>query len=525
LAAGFLKPYDLAAMCGIVACFGDCPDSLALEMMRAIRHRGPDGQGIMRIGDSLLGHVRLSILDVEGGGQPMANERGDLALSFNGEIYNHLEIRARLEGRHAFRSRADSEVILHSFEEEGEDALGGLDGMFAIALAGPKGLLLARDPLGIKPLYYGRRGSAFLAASELKAFPRMDELRALPPGHAVRPFGEPWRFAAPFPPLEPLLDPPLPEILGEIRRRLEAAVLKRLMSDVPVGVYLSGGLDSSLIAALMRPHSVRLHSFTAGMEGAADLEAARVIADFLGTDHHELIYSAEEVKAALPEVIRYLESFDAPLVRSAVPMYFVSRLAAESVKVVLSGEGADEIFAGYSYLAAMRDEARLRRELNDITTRLQDTNLQRTDRMSMAHGLEARVPFLDQSLVRYACRLPVSLLAHRPDRAEKWLLREACRGLIPSRILERKKMKFSDGAGSGDVVARMLEGAIDPGAFERERIIEPGLELRSPEELHCYRIWREVMGDGISSRLVGRTLDRTAGAQQSPSPGRNSQRC
>jgi asparagine synthase (glutamine-hydrolysing) len=499
-------------MCGIVGCYGNCPESLALDMMRSIRHRGPDGQGIMRVGDSLLGHVRLSILDVEGGRQPMANERGDLALSFNGEIYNHLEIKGRLEGRHAFRTRSDSEAILHYFEEEGEDALGGLDGMFAIALAGPKGLLLARDPLGIKPLDYGRKGSTFLAASELKAFPRMDELLALPPGHAVRPFGVPWRFAARFPPLEPLMDPPLPEILAEIRRRLEAAVVKRLMSDVPVGVYLSGGLDSSLIAALMRPHSVRLHSFTTGMEGAADLEAARVIADFLGTDHHELIYTAEDVKEALPEVIRSLESFDAPLVRSAVPMYFVSRLAAESVKVVLSGEGADELFAGYSYLAAIRDETGLRRELNDITTRLQDTNLQRTDRMSMAHGIEARVPFLDQGLVRYVSRLPASLLEHRQDRPEKWLLREACRGLIPSGILERKKMKFSDGAGSGELIAREAERIIDRVTFDREKEIEPGIVLRSPEESLCFRIWCEVMGDGISPSLVGRTRDRTAAA-------------
>jgi asparagine synthase (glutamine-hydrolysing) len=504
--------YHSREMCGIVASYGECPEYLVRGMIEAIRHRGPDGLGFANIGASALGHARLSILDIEGGAQPMTNERGDLALAFNGEIYNHLDIRRRLEGRHAFKTRTDSESIIHAFEEVGEDAFSRLDGMFAIALAGPRGLILARDPLGIKPLYYGRLGSSILAASELKAFPPMDELRALPPGHAVALPGEPWRFAPPFPPLEPLFDPPLSEILQEIRRRLEAAVVKRLMSDVPVGVYLSGGLDSSLVAAMMRPHTVRLHSFTAGMKGAADLEAAREVADYLGTDHHEMIYTADEVERAIPDVIRSLESFDAPIVRSAVPMFFVSRMASESVKVVLSGEGADELFAGYSYLGGLRTGRELRKELTGITLRLQDTNLQRTDRMSMAHGLEARVPFLDQDLLRYVFRLPAEMLLHRPDRPEKWLLREACRGLLPASIIERKKMKFSDGAGSGDVIADRISRIINPASFERQREVEPGLTLRSPEELWYYRVWREAMGQWMPSELVGRTLDRTAAA-------------
>jgi asparagine synthase (glutamine-hydrolysing) len=168
--------------------------------MDRIGHRGPDGRGFSRIGDSMLGHLRLSIVDVEGGAQPMKNERGDLGAAFNGEIYNHLEFRQRLEDRHLFHSRSDTEILLHLYEEEGEDMLDRLDGMFAIALAGPKGLLLARDALGIKPLYSGRKGSCFLAASELKAFPPMDEIHMLPAGCAMYAFGEPWRFARPFPP-------------------------------------------------------------------------------------------------------------------------------------------------------------------------------------------------------------------------------------------------------------------------------------------------------------------------------------
>jgi len=503
-------------MCGIVAVLGEGDEPLVREMMARIRHRGPDGEGVVRIGDATLGHVRLAILDLVGGAQPMTNERGDLAVAFNGEIYNHLELRGRLEDRHHFRTRSDTEVLLHLYEDVGEDVLDQLDGMFALAMAGPHGLLLARDTLGIKPLYYGRRGNTFLAASELKAFPPMDELRMLPAGHALLAGGKEWRFARPFPPEPLLFTPPLEEVLGEIRRRLDRAVVKRLMSDVPVGVYLSGGLDSSLVAALMRPHTVRLHSFTAGMPGAPDLEAARTVARFLGTEHHELTYTAQDVRNALPEVVRCMESFDAPLVRSAVPMYFVSKLAAQHVKVVLSGEGADELFAGYAYLARLGGGRRLKRELANITVRLQDTNLQRADRVSMAHGLEARVPFLDLELVRYAARLPSALLEPALDRPEKWLLREACRGLLPPQIEKRKKMKFSEGAGSAEVIADIVHQLVPPDEFERGREVEPGLSLRSPEELYYYRIWRDAMGPHISASLVGRTLDPAAATSSGP---------
>lgn len=497
-------------MCGIVVIQGDEGDVKIKKLLKSIGHRGPDGNGVMRIGESTLGHVRLSILDVQGGAQPMTNERGDLAISFNGEIYNHLIFRTDLEKRHKFQTRSDTEVLLHLYEEIHEDMFDRLDGMFAVVLAGPQGLLLARDPVGIKPLYYGKQGNRFIAASELKAFPKMDEIKMLPAGFAMFAGQEPWRFSRRFPPQRSIIAPPLEEVLGEIRRRLDHAVVKRLMSDVPVGVYLSGGLDSSLVAALMRPHTVQLHSFTAGMEGAPDLEAARNMARYLVTEHHELIYTARDVENAIPEVIHALESFDAPLVRSAVPMYFVSKLAARYVKVVLSGEGADELFAGYSYLGRIRDRNQLRKELADITLRLQDTNLQRADRVSMAHSLEARVPFLDLDLIRYVSRLPIEYLEQKPGRPEKWLLRKACQGLLPGNIMDRKKMKFSEGAGSADVIARLVEKSITPADFEREKQVSDDIILRSPEELYYYRIWREVMASHISPDLVGRTLDRSA---------------
>jgi asparagine synthase (glutamine-hydrolysing) len=501
-------------MCGIVAAYGDESEDQIRWMMNRIKHRGPDGSGLLRMKDSILGHVRLSIIDLEGGAQPMTNERNNLAIALNGEIYNQYDLKQKLAGRHIFKNRSDTEVLLHMYEEDHVEMLNEIDGMFALAMAGENGLLLARDPLGIKPLYYGRKGSIFLAASEMKAFPRMDELYMLPAGHAIFANGKPWQFKHPFQPLPSLVSPPVEEVLSEIRRRLENAVKKRLMSDVPVGVYLSGGVDSSIIAAMMRPYTVDLHSFTAGMPGAPDLEAARKVAGYLDATHHELVYTEEDVKKSLPEVIKYLESFDAPLVRSAVPMFFVSRVASEHVKVVLSGEGADELFAGYEYLNGFSDHKRLRRELSDITIRLQDTNLQRADRMSMAHGLEARVPFLDLDLVRYVSRLPVELLEQRPDRPEKWLLREACRGLIPPSILKRKKMKFSEGAGSSEVVMNNVGKTIGSKMFDEQKNVAEGLVLRSPEELYYYRLWSEMMGPDISPFLVGRTLDRSAGLKK-----------
>jgi asparagine synthase (glutamine-hydrolysing) len=499
-------------MCGIVAVFGESEEGLLDGMLDRLRHRGPDGVGVLPAGRTWLGHRRLAILDLPGGAQPMTNERGDLCVAFNGEIYNHATLRRELESRHTFRSRSDTEVLLHLYEDRAEDMLTGLDGMFALALAGPNGLLLARDPLGIKPLYYGWRGALFLAASELKAFPEdAERLQMLPAGHflLVEPGKPPRleRFEPPLPPAPRLVDAPEAEVKAEVRRRLDEAVRKRLMADVPIGVFLSGGLDSSLVAALMRPHTAELHSFAAGMPGAPDLAAARRVAEHLGTHHHELVYDADDVERALPTVIRHLESFDAPLVRSAVPMFFVSKLAAQFVKVVLTGEGADELFAGYAYLARFEGDA-LRDEQVQIVLRLQDTNLLRADRMTMAHGLEARVPFLDRALVRYVLGLPSELLAPRLGRPEKHLLREACADLLPEEILRRRKLKFSEGAGSSQVMAERLKARGDTPALEPE----PGLVLRSEEEAHYFGLWRQAMGSSLPARLVGRTRDAAAAA-------------
>lgn len=496
-------------MCGIVAAQGVSGPLVVQQMMSRMRHRGPDGEGVVQVGDTWLGHVRLAIVDLDLGAQPMVHPDGTVGVAFNGEIYNHRTLRRSLEPRIRFRTKCDTEVLIHLYAERREFLVSDLDGMFAFAMATPDGLLLARDPMGIKPLYFGCRGSEFLVASELKAFPRMDELSVLPAGHYCFAGESPRRFSLPSAPM------PLPELdvnqaLDGVRERLEAAVVKRLMGDVPVGVFLSGGLDSSIIAALMRRHVPHLHSFAAGMEGAPDLEAARRMADFLGTDHHEIVYTPDEAIAVLPEVVAALESFDAPLVRSAVPCWFVSKRASEHVKVVLTGEGADELFAGYAYLGRLGGSEALRRELDGILDRLQDTNLQRTDRMTMAHGLEGRVPFLDLDLVRYACSLPLSLLEPRNDRPEKWLLREAFRDLLPADIANRTKLKFSEGTGSSDMLAAHAARLVPTERFLQDRRILDSLVLRSPEELLYWDLWQEAMGPWVPPLLVGRTRDMTA---------------
>lgn len=497
-------------MCGIAAIWGPKNDMLLQRMTDAMRHRGPDGTGTLCMDNGQLGHLRLAIVDVDGGAQPMTNEKGDLAVVFNGEIYNHAYLRKDVELRHQFRTQSDTEILLHLYEEERENMLPMLDGMFAFVLAGPHGMLLARDPLGIKPLYYGRVDNSFLVASELKAFPKMDELHVLPAGHSVFVGCEPRPFTCYQDKYPVLTSISREEAADDIRRRLGNAVVKRLMSDVPLGVFLSGGLDSTIIASIMKEHIPNLHSFTAGMEGSSDIASARIVAEELGTIHHELIYSKEDILAALPDIIWTLESFDAPLVRSAIPMYFLSALAARHVKVVLTGEGADELFGGYDYLRNIEEDDLYSHELTEILNRLQDTNLQRADRISMRYGLEARVPFLDLDFVRYATSLPIQY--RRPSDAfpAKELLREAYRGNLPKEAMSRAKQKFSEGAGSSDVIAKHVEETIPPIEFEAEREIAPGLILRSAEELYYYRMWRQALGANISPRLVGRTSDAKA---------------
>ena len=495
-------------MCGIAAYFGpDAPGRVPALRDRAGRlaHRGPDDRDAWPLGRAALAHERLSIVDVGGGRQPLRSEDGRVALVANGEIYNHAALRASLGGRHAFKTKSDSEVIIHLFEDVGAEAVGRLDGMFAFAVTDGERLLAARDPLGIKPLYYGHdRDGGLWLASEVKALIGVCEaIDAVPPGAAVNEDGavRTW-FRAPWsskPPASPA--PGDPRVIAET---LERAVVKRLMADVPVGVFLSGGLDSSLIAALMRRHVDELHSFSVGLEGSSDLDAAREVARSLGTIHHERVYTPADVVAAIDPVIRHLESWDPALIRSAIPCWFVSELAARHVKVVLSGEGSDEAFAGYRYFASYEDPAELHAECARLLGALHNMNLQRVDRMTMAHSLEGRVPFLDVDFLRMAMAIDPREKLHRSGRPEKWLLRRAFEGVLPDRILHRTKLEFAQGCGSEWTVRDHCEASITDAELAEAARVFPEDTPKTKEELHYRRLYeRHFPGDPARS-TVGR---------------------
>jgi asparagine synthase (glutamine-hydrolysing) len=494
-------------MCGFTAYMG--PNALARtelvgQMAERLRHRGPDGSGQYASNGVVFAHRRLSIIDVSGGKQPLLNADGRVALVCNGEIYNHRKLRAGLEGRHRFRTRSDSEVILHLYEDKGPSCVHDLDGMFAFVVSDGERFLAARDPLGIKPLYIGRDEDAGVwFASELKSVPRQcRDLVELPPGSFMteqgvvqRWFMQTWS--------EPRADaePPEPRALAQ---KLGVAVTKRLMSDVPLGVFLSGGLDSSVIAALVRRQIPELHSFAVGIDRSPDLLAARRVAKHLGTRHHECVYSAEEAARVLPTVIAHLESYDPALIRSAVPCYFVSKLTSEHVKVVLSGEGSDEAFAGYRHFTSIDDPAALHRECVRLLLGLHNMNLQRVDRMTMAHGLEGRVPFLDVDFLTWAMALdPVEKL-HRSNRPEKWLLRRAFEDLLPAEIAWRSKQEFAEGCGSEQVLKDHGEHAVTDADFARAGELFPADTPTTKEAFHYRRVFEEMFPGEALRRTVGR---------------------
>ena len=473
-------------------------------MLGRLTHRGPDDTGEIRVGGAWLGHTRLSIVDVSHGHQPLVNRQGNFLLVGNGEVYNHEEVRETLWDSR-FRTNSDNEVALHLLEERGPDALGELHGMYAFLAAGTDGSFYAvRDPVGIKPLYWARRDGNVRFASEIRAFDPdwQPYVEAFPPGHYWTPESGLVRFADAVPeaghdqlegPSEP--GAPVPdEILRTTREKLVESVERQMMGDVPVGVFLSGGLDSSLVAAIAAPYleerGEQLKTFAVGTENSADLIAAREVAEFLGTEHHERIYTAEDALEALPKVVRTIENYDPSLVRSAVPNYMLAELTAKHVKVVLTGEGADEIFAGYEHLREIDDDGELHDEIVRMIESLHNLNLQRCDRVTMAHGLEARVPFLERDVIELGLKLPAGWKVSGEDQPEKRLLRLAFEGWLPHKFLWREKSQFGDGSGAAEVLTEAVEETVSEVEFERERDeVEP--ELRTREEAGYYRIFRE----------------------------------
>lgn len=441
-------------MCGIAAVWGSRDFELARDMIGELGHRGPDGEGVhsAQSAQATLAHSRLAIIDPAGGEQPIVADDGATALVANGMIYNDRALRAELSDA-PYHTGSDSESILHLINDRGLDAVDQLDGMFAFVMVRDGRLVAARDPIGIKPLYMGRRNGDLCFASEIKALAEhAEDIREFPAGHTFH-SDQGFRPYYDIPAGPPVQQTP-ERIMARLRDTIEAAVVKRLRSDVPLGAFLSGGLDSSIIAALARRHVDELLTFAVGLEGSPDLLAARRVADHLGTRHHEIEIDVEDVRRALPDVLFHLESFDRDLVRSAVPCYFVSQVAAQHVKVVLTGEGADELFAGYTYYRDYTDPRALHRELRRSISAMHNINLQRVDRMTMAHGLEARVPFLDRSVIALAMEIDPLLKLPPNIRGanEKWILRKAFEDLLPPDIVWRDKAQFDQGSGVADLL-------------------------------------------------------------------------
>ncbi|MCC8037721.1 MAG: asparagine synthase B [Bacteroidales bacterium] len=458
-------------MCGIVAMFeaqGDVqrlrPE--VLKMSKKIRHRGPDWSGIWCGPDAILAHERLSIVDPESGGQPLKTADGKVILAVNGEIYNHRDIRKRYEGKYQFLTGSDCEVILALYRDKGVDFLEDLNGIFAFALYDSEAdrYIVARDPIGVIPLYMGtdREGHRYFA-SELKALEGVcDVIEPFLPGHVYdSATGEITRwYHRDWESYDTVKDNPTS--IPELREALEAAVRRQLMSDVPYGVLLSGGLDSSIISAVAAKYAPmrieesgkeaawwpRLHSFAVGLKGAPDLVAARKVAEHIGTVHHEINYTVQEGLDAIRDVIYYLETYDVTTVRASTPMYLLARvIKSMGIKMVLSGEGADEIFGGYLYFHKAPSAQAFHEETVRKLSKLHLYDCLRANKALSAWGVEGRVPFLDKEFLDVAMRLNPADKMARDGKMEKWVLRKAFEDLLPKEICWRQKEQFSDGVG------------------------------------------------------------------------------
>lgn len=375
------------------------------------------------------------------------------------------------------------------------------DSHYASAQINQGSLVLTRDPLGVSPLYYGyTKENALCVTSEVKGLiGHVEEVQELPPGSRLEDGSIKTDFTLNH--QKPLEDQRL-NIAANLRQRLEKSVAKRAKRGVPFGAWLSGGLDSSVLAALARPHTDTMHTFAAGFHGAEDLEYARLVARHIQTKHHEMIPTFKEIVSVIPEVIFHLESFDALLVRSSLMNYLVAKLASDYVPAVFSGEGGDELFAGYSYLKKLSlDE--LPGELIDITGRLHNTALQRVDRCAAAHGTVTYVGFLDRDVVDYALRIPAEYKIS--NGLEKWILRLAAFDLLPERVALRKKAKFWEGAGVEETIARYAAEHVTDDDFRQERHLPGGYTLNTKEELYYYRIFREYFGSLRNIDWMGRT--------------------
>ena len=489
-------------MCGIAGCFGAKDEKTINRMLDALGHRGPNDRGIYSNGNAVLGQTRLSIVDVAYGHQPILADSGSKGIICNGEIYNFRKLRDRLSHLYNFKTRSDSEVILHLYQDKGSDCVKELDGMFAFAIFDGDDFMLARDPIGIKPLYYSYYKNTLYFSSELGAMTlaEVDEVHEFPAGHYYTP-GEGFVKYYQIAEIRDDLLTDIDENSYLIRNTFINAVKKRLLSDpeIPVGSFCSGGLDSSLVAAIAAEEIPNLHTFVVGMKDengdlCDDIKAARIAAKHIGSTHHELIFTEKEYYEALPIVIKKLESYDPSLVRCAVPCYFTCKLAADYVTVVLTGEGADELFAGYHYMKHFPFD-KLNMEARRCIGNLHNINLQRADRMGMFFSLELRVPFLDVAMIDLSMKIPpeLKIREHNGVKIEKWILRKAFEdtNYLPDNILWRYKVQYAQGAGCESLGEKIANKEMSEDEFEKIKAENPKATINSREAAYYFKIFRK----------------------------------
>ncbi len=512
-------------MCGIVCAF-DLKESSGklrsqiLEMSKSIRHRGPDWSGIYSNEKAILAHERLAIVDPASGKQPLFNEDKSLVLAANGEIYNHQELRKQFEATeqngwipsYTFQTQSDCEVILALYQKKGSAFLDDLNGIFGFAIYDSKKdeYFVARDHMGIIPLYIGwDKNGTFYVASELKALEGVcNKIEVFPPGHfmsskdgkLIKWYQRDWMEYDAVKENQTSID--------ELRDALEAAVHRQLMSDVPYGVLLSGGLDSSITSAIAKKYAQKriesgdtqeawwpqLHSFSIGLDGSPDLAAARIVSDHIGTIHHEVTFTIQEGLDAIRDVIYHLETYDITTIRASTPMYLLARvIKSMGIKMVLSGEGADEIFGGYLYFHKAPNAEELHKETVRKLDKLYQYDCLRANKSLAAWGIEGRVPFLDKEFMDVAMRINPQDKMINGERMEKWVLRKAFEAYLPESVAWRQKEQFSDGVGYNwiDTLKKVVNTSVSDDQMQQATHRFPTQTPRTKEEFYYRSIFEE----------------------------------
>ena len=504
-------------MCGIVCVFdlkekAEILRPQLLEMSKKIRHRGPDWSGIYSDDKVIMTHERLAIVDPASGQQPLFSEDRKLVLAANGEIYNHRELKKQFEGSYNFQTASDCEVILALYKKKGVDFIDDMNGIFGFALYDVEKdeYFIARDHMGIIPLYIGwDQNGTFYVASELKALEGVcTKIELFPPGHYLSSTdGEliQW-YKRDWTEYNAVKDNKTN--IAAVKEALEAAVHRQLMSDVPYGVLLSGGLDSSVVSAIAKKYAQKriesddkseawypqLHSFAVGLEGSPDLAAAQKVADHIKTIHHEIKFTIQEGLDAIKDVIYNIETYDITTIRSSTPMYLMARvIKSMGIKMVLSGEGADEIFGGYLYFHKAPNAEEFHEETVRKLDKLHMYDCLRANKSLMAWGIEGRVPFLDKEFIDVAMRINPQDKMINGERMEKWVIRKAFEDMLPESVAWRQKEQFSDGVGYDwiDTLKEVVDTAITDEQLANAKFRFPIQTPQNKEEFYYRTIFEE----------------------------------